>query len=261
MSSTYRINLDMFSGPLDLLLYLVRRNEVEIVEVSLSRITTQFEEYLEVLKFIDLDLVGDFIVLASTLIELKSREVLPRPAEESEAEQPDADKPMNELIQQLLEYKKFKDAATALEDRSAEWQDRFPRLTNDRPRQGKDPAADTIKEVELWDLVSALSRILRTKIVTKESRIRYDETPISVYIERIGERVRAERRVAFSSCFEGSNDRGRIVGTFLAILELLRHHQYRAEQPVDFEEIWVLPPLDPNAPLPQQRNSANDTEA
>jgi len=259
MTSSYRVHLDMFSGPLDLLMYLVRRNEVEIVDLPIAKITAQFEEYLEVLEFIDLDIVGDFVVLASTLVEMKSREVLPRFAEEPETEISEDDNPTGELIQQLLEYKKFKDAASALEDRSADWQDRFPRLTNDRPRQGKDHAADTIKEVELWDLVSALSRILRTKVVTKESRIRFDETPISVYVEQIGKRVRVEGRVAFSSCFEKSNDRVRIVGTFLAILELLRHHQYQAEQPVDYGEIWVMPPLDMNAPLPTQHSSEDIT--
>jgi segregation and condensation protein A len=144
----------------------------------------------------------------------------------------------------LLEYKKFKDAAQSLEERAADWQERYPRLADDRPTSGRDASADRIKEVELWDLVSALSRIIRTKTVEKEGHIRYEETPISVYIERVSAQVRKEGRVSFASFFEGEKRRARIVGVFLAILELLRHHGFRAEQPVDFEDIWVLPPVD-----------------
>jgi len=245
----YRVQLDLFSGPLDLLLYLVRRNEVDIVELPIARITRQFFQFLEVLEFLDLDLVGDFIVMASTLVELKSRQVLPRAEEEVETDEvPLADDSCSELIHQLLEYKKYKDAALALEHQAAEWQERYPRLSDDRPTSAKDHAADTIKEVELWDLVSALSRVLQKKHVEETSSIRYDDTPISTYIERIGDRVRATGRVPFSEFFEGSNLRSKIIGIFLAVLELLRHHGFRAEQSSGFAEIYVLPPLsDANA--------------
>ncbi|MCA9018412.1 MAG: segregation/condensation protein A, partial [Planctomycetaceae bacterium] len=153
------------------------------------------------------------------------------------------DDPRSDLIQQLLEYKKFKDAANALEEHAAEWQERYPRLTDERPKSGKDPSEDLIKEVELWDLVSALARVVKRKEVEEQSSITYDDTPISTYVELIGTRVRAEQRVAFSSFFEGEKLRSRIIGIFLAILELLRHHQFRAEQPVEYSEIWVMPPL------------------
>ena len=120
----YRVQLDLFSGPLDLLLYLVRRNEVDIVQLPIARITRQFFQFLEVLEFLDLDLVGDFVVMASTLVELKSRQVLPRAEEEEPDEVPLVDDSCSELIQQLLEYKKYKDAALALEQQAAEWQER-----------------------------------------------------------------------------------------------------------------------------------------
>jgi len=239
----YRVQLDLFSGPLDLLLYLVRRNEVDIVQLPIARITRQFFQFLEVLEFLDLDLVGDFVVMASTLVELKSRQVLPRAEEEEPDEVPLADDSCSELIQQLLEYKKYKDAALALEHQAAEWQERYPRLSDDRPTSGKDHAADLIKEVELWDLVSALSRVLQKKHVEETSNIRYDDTPISTYIDRISARVRESGRVPFSEFFEGSNLRSKIIGIFLAVLELLRHHGFRAEQPSEFSEIFVLPPL------------------
>ncbi|MEX0701953.1 MAG: segregation/condensation protein A [Planctomycetales bacterium] len=239
--SDYRVHLDLYSGPLDLLLYLVRRNEVDVRELAIARITARFIEFLEVLEFLDLDLVGEFLVTAGTLLEIKSRLVLPQAEEEPEPELDEG--PRGDLIRQLLEYKKFKEAALALAERAAAWQDRFPRLTDERPRQGKDPATDRIKEVELWDLVSALSRVLRTKTIEREGSIRYDEVPIGVYVERIGARVRAEGRVPFSAFFEGTNRRSRIVAIFLAVLELLRHHAFRAEQPVDGGEIWVLAPF------------------
>jgi segregation and condensation protein A len=247
----YRVQLDLFSGPMDLLLYLVRREEIDITRLPIAKITGQFLQFLEVLQLLDLDLVGDFVLMASSLIEIKSRQVLPRAEEEVPEELPIAEDPCGELISQLLEYKKYKDAALALEQQAAEWQERYPRLSDERPTVGKDPSADSIKEVELWDLVSALSRVIQKKVVEETSAIRYDETPIAVYIERIGARVRETGRVAFSEFFEGTNLRSKIVGIFLAVLELLRHHSYRAEQPNDFGEIYVLPPVvEPAAPAP-----------
>jgi len=238
----YRIQLDLFSGPLDLLLYLVRRNEVDVVQLPISKITHQFLQFLEVLEFLDLDLVGDFIVMASTLVEIKSRQILPRADEEVVDEIPITDDPSSELIQQLLEYKRYKEAALSMEAQAAEWQQRYPRLSDERPDTGKDHSEDPIKEVELWDLVSALSRVIQKKVVEESSSIRYDDTPISTYIERIGAQVKETGRVAFSDFFEGTNLRSKIIGIFLAILELLRHHGFRADQVAEYGEIYVLPP-------------------
>jgi segregation and condensation protein A len=173
--------------------------------------------------------------------------VLPEENEE-EAAAPDeppisAGDPRSDLIQQLLEYRRFKEAAVALEARADEWQERYPRLAGDRPTTAKDPTADRIKEVELWDLVSALSRILRRADVAPEGHIRYDETPISVYVEQIGNRVRTEEEVRFTSLFDETTSRSKITGMFLAVLELLRHHSFRAEQDSPFGEIIIRPPL------------------
>jgi segregation and condensation protein A len=129
-----------------------------------------------------------------------------------------------------------------LEAQSAEWQLRYPRLSNDRPRAGNDPSEDLIKEVELWDLVSALTRVLKRHTENAPKAIVYDDTPISTYIEQIKARVLAELRVSFSSLFHENFSRSKITGIFLAILELLRHHHFRAEQPVPFGEIFVIPP-------------------
>ena len=131
---TYRVQLDVYNGPLDLLLYLVRRNEVDSVDLPIAVITAQFNELLQVLELIDLDMAGDFVVMASALVEIKSRMVLPRSEEETADSEPAAD-PRGQLIEQLLEYKNFKDASRALEERAAEWQERYPRLSDDRPRR------------------------------------------------------------------------------------------------------------------------------
>jgi len=245
----YRVSLDVFGGPMDLLLYLVRRNEVDILDLPLAKITVQFLEFLEVLRLLDVDLAADFVATASTLVEIKSRTVLPR-QEEPESEQPLDEEPPSDLVQKLMEYKKLRDAALALEEHAALWQERFPRLSDERHSQERDLGGDRIKEVELWDLVSALARVLRRSVVDQETNVRDDETPLAVHMEAIGQRVRREGRVAFSTFFEGATKRNVIVSLFLAILELLRHHGFRAEQTVDYGEIWIRPPInDTGGPL------------
>ena len=241
---TYRVELNNFKGPLDLLLYLVRRDELDPLNLPLARIVHEFEKFIDLLEFLDLEMIGDFVLMASTLVEIKSRMALPVPEEDDvpEGEIVDDD-PSSDLIKRLLEYRKYKQAASALEEHAAEWQERYPRLSSDRPRVGNEPAADLIKEVELWDLVSALARVLEKKVLEQEAKIRDDDTPISVYVERVGALVRKDKRVAFTSLFDDANRKSQIVGIFLAILELLRHYSFRAEQDADFAEIWVLPPL------------------
>jgi segregation and condensation protein A len=241
---TYRVELNNFKGPLDLLLYLVRRDELDPLNLPLASIVHEFEQFIDLLEFLDLEMIGDFVVMASTLVEIKSRMALPVPEED---DVPDGeivdDDPSSDLIKRLLEYRKYKQAASALEEHAAEWQERYPRLSSDRPRVGNEPAADLIKEVELWDLVSALARVLEKKILEQESKIRDDDTPIHVYVEQVGTLVREKERVAFTSLFDDAIRKSQIVGIFLAILELLRHHNFRAEQDSDFDEIWVLSPL------------------
>ncbi len=238
----YRVDLGRFGGPMDLLLYLVRRHELDICTISLSKITRDFQQFLEVLELLDLDLVGDFIVVASTLLEIKSREVLPKPEEEAvvaeEFEESDSD-----LIGQLLQYKRYKNASKVLDLRASEWLERYPRLQDDRPDLKHDHATDRIREVELWDLVSALARIVRMPEIEKATSIRMDETPIAEFQDRIRKRLLVEGKVAFSSFFDGEKLQSRIVGIFQATLELIRHEQYRADQPVMYGEIYILPPL------------------
>ena len=241
MTVEYRVELDRFSGPLDLLLFLVRRNELDLVDLPIAEITAQFQRYLAVWQFLDLDQAGDFVVMASTLLEIKSRLALPQPEEEEVPVEVSED-PRGGLIQQLLEYKKIKEAAKALEERAAESLERYPRLSDERPDAVRDPSADRIKGVELWDLVSALSRVLERRVIDEGSKILYDDTPIAVYIEQIAARVREFGRIGFTSLFDNASQRSRIISIFLAILELLRHHGFRAEQSDAFGEIWICPP-------------------
>jgi segregation and condensation protein A len=236
----YRIDTGFFAGPHDLLLYLVRKTEIDVCAVSLAKITKDFVAYIEVLELLDFDLIGDFVVVASTLLEIKSREVLPQQTEVPEhVEEEDSG---NDLIIRLMEYRRYKEAAKLLDERASEWLERYPRLSSDRPVIKRDHSEDRIREVELWDLVSALSRIVRMPDIEREVSIRMGETPMSIFQEQIRDRISAEGRVAFSSLFDGEKIQSRIVGIFLAILELIRHEHYRSEQPIDFGEIWILAP-------------------
>lgn len=232
---TFRVDLDTFRGPLDLLLYLVRKHEVEIIEIPIAQITEQFLQHLAVIEQLDVNAVGDFLEMASTLIEIKSRMVLPR-GDEVEEELED---PRQDLVRRLLEYKKFKDAASILEERSRAWQERFGRLASDLPPRERNLADEPIHEVELWDLVSAFGRVIRDNQAASASSIVYDDTPIHVYMSRIHQQLLVSARLAFSELFQPGMHKSALIGVFLAVLELVRHHGIRAEQNDVFGEIWI----------------------
>jgi segregation and condensation protein A len=233
----FRVELDTFRGPLDLLLYLVRKHEVDVTDLPIALIADQYLAHLEVLQQLDVNSVGDFLELASTLVEIKSQLVLPRGGEVTEP----WDDPRNELVERLLEYKKYKDAASVLDERSRDWQQHYPRLADDLPPRQLDLAGQPIREVELWDLVSALGRILRDSQAVQPQAIVYDETPIQVYMQRIHQRLVTSRRAAFSEMFEPGIHKSAIVGVFLAILELVRHHSVVTQQSELHGEIWLVP--------------------
>jgi segregation and condensation protein A len=236
----FRVQLDMFAGPLDLLLYLVKKHELEVLEIPIARVAEQYLEILAVIEQIDVDGVGDFLEIATQLMEIKSRMMLPR---HEEIEEEPVDDPRHELVARLLEYKKYKEAAGILEERAREWQLRFERRVNDLDAQPADPSQQPIHEVELWDLVSAFSRVIKEKSAAKTTtKIRYDDTPIDVHMTRIEARLAAEGRLLFTTLFEAGMHRSRMVGLFLATLELIRHRRARVEQAELFGEIWVLPP-------------------
>lgn len=242
---SFRVDLNIFTGPLDLLLYLVRKHEVDVVDIPIASVTVQYLEYLEVLEQLDVGEVGDFVALASTLIEIKSQQVLPRADEVEDA----LDDPREELVRRLLEYKKYRDAATMLEERSDEWQQRYPRLADDLPPRRRNLAEEPIQEVELWDLVSAFGRIIRDTKAAKPSSIVYDDTPIHVYMGRIHAQLLERGQLALGGLFTSDMHRSTMVGMFLAVLELVRHYQVRVEQERLFGDVWILPNLECIEPL------------
>jgi segregation and condensation protein A len=234
---SFRVSLEIYRGPLDLLLYLVRKHEIDITNIPIALITDQFLQHLAVLEQLDVNAVGDFLEMASTLIEIKSRMVLPHSGEQDEP----LEDPRQELVQRLLEYKKYKDAASLLEDRSRQWQDHIARVANDVPPRQVDLADQPIREVEMWDLVSAFGRIVRDSAATQTASIVYDDTPIHVYMRQIHGRLVEDSRVGFSQMFAPGMHKSALIGVFLAVLELVRHHSVRAEQGDLHSEIWILP--------------------
>jgi segregation and condensation protein A len=229
----YRVELDSFRGPLDLLLYLVKRDEVDVRDIPIARVTEQYLDYLRVLELIDVERVGDFLVVAATLMEIKSRLLLPRA---DEALEEDAD-PRRELVRQLLEYKKFKDAASLLEVRAERQLSRLPREAAPPPTPG--PAEQPLHHVELWDLVSAFGRLMRETLALQPQQILADQTPIHVYMGQIEARLAAEPRLEFAALFAPPYSRGRLIGLFLAILELVKGRRVVAEQVGPFDRIWL----------------------
>ncbi len=240
----YQVELESFRGPLDLLLYLVKRQEVDICDIPIAKVAEQFLEYLKVPPLIDVEWAGEFLVMAATLMEIKSKMLLPR-SEEDGGE--DAD-PRLELVRQLVEYKKFKDAAALLEMQAERQLARLARQPVEVPA-APNPAEQPLRRVELWDLVSAFGRLMRETQALEPQQIVMDETPLHVHMERIVEQLASQPRLAFSALFTPPYTRGRLLSLFLAILELIKSRRIIAEQAEPFGEILLsaAPPLAPEA--------------
>ena len=230
----YLIDLDTFHGPPDLLLYLVKRNEVDICDIPIARIADQFLEYLRLIEMIDVERAGEFLVMAATLMEIKSRLLLPRSDELIEEEED----PRQELVRQLLEYKKIKDAAALLEVQAERQLCRLPRFPVEAT-VGGDPASQPLRAVELWDLVSAFGRLMRETLALQPNQIVVDETPMQVYMDLIVGRLKQACRMPFTSFFTPPFNRARLVGLFLAVLELIRIRQIEVDQQDAFGEITL----------------------
>lgn len=233
----FKVATDVFSGPLDLLLFLVKRQEVDVTGVPIARIASDFVAAIEVLEVLAIDQVGEFVELASVLLEIKARALVPRPEETEEPVEPVRE----DLVRRLLEYKQYRDAAVLLEDRARRWDLRFPRAATD-PAPGRTGTADVpIGEVHVWDLVGAMSRVLRKREQRRPREIVSDDTPLETHIERIEALVATRGTVAFSELFDDALARPRLVGMFLAVLELVRRRRLAARQERLFDEIWLEP--------------------
>jgi segregation and condensation protein A len=229
----YKVKLEVFEGPLDLLLYLIKREEVDIYEVSLERITQQYLEYMEAFKALDLEVAGEFIVMAANLIYIKSRSLLPvnvqAPDEEAEP-----DDPRWELVRQLVEYKKFKDAAAHLHDREVAREGLFPRIADSLEVPPERPLGD----VSVFDLVNAFNVILKRLNKTEDLREIFEENfTVSDKIDMVLKMTSARVPVKFTELFASVVSRTEVVVTFLAVLELIRLKQLRAYQDEPFGEI------------------------
>jgi segregation and condensation protein A len=236
METDYKVKLEVFEGPLDLLLYLIKRDEIDIYDISIERITRQYLEYLQAFKELKIDIAGEFVVMAANLIYLKSRSLLPldqQPPEEDAEE----DDPRWDLIRQLIEYKKFKEAAAQLHDRALE-QERI--FTRDGGRAAISGAPLPLHEVGIFQLIHAFQEVIKRVEAQEDLQEIFGERfSVSDKIEKILERVSDGAPVRFSELFGQIVSRVEIVVTFLALLELIRLNQVRAMQRKMFDEIEI----------------------
>ena len=195
----FSVKLDAFCGPVDLLLYLVRKRELDVFDIPIAEVADQFLLFIDALEALNLDTVGEFVTTASALVEIKSFQALPTEDEKAAEEIED---PRRDLVTQLLAYKKFCENAGLLEERGRRWQRRYPRLSNDLPSRARNLAEEPIQDVELWDLVGAFGRILREKTPVFHHSMKGDDTPTSIHVQRVYTRLQRERSVLFSELFK-----------------------------------------------------------
>jgi segregation and condensation protein A len=233
----YKVKFEVFEGPLDLLLYLIKKEEVDIYQVNLTRLATQFIEYIETMRLLDLEIAGEFLVMASTLMYIKSRELLPVDQQVVTEGEDDGEDPRWELIRQLVEYKKFKDAAAQLQTLEARQEAIFPRLP---VKLEFGPEAPARGEASIFDLVNAVNVILKRFNEPKDTRdIFEDKWSVSEKLEYLMRSIRERPRLRFGELFVGVTSRSEVVVTFLALLELIRLKQLMAVQGEAFGEIEI----------------------
>lgn len=245
----YKVKLEVFEGPLDLLLYLIKRDEVDVYDISIERITRQYLEYMEAFQVLNIEVAGEFIVMAANLLYIKSRTLLPKDQQMAE-EDAEEDDPRWELIRQLIEYKKFKEAATQLRNREALQEQLFPRF----PVTPDLPANDQllVEEVGIFDLINAFQKVLNRLNKDKPEDLREifaENFTVSDKIDALLRLMAPGVPVRFEECFAEAASRAEIVVTFLAMLELIRLKQLRVRQEKAFESIWIEPA---NAARPEE---------
>jgi segregation and condensation protein A len=232
----YTVRLEMFEGPLDLLLHLINKNELDITNIPIALITKQYLEYLRLMKVLNLDIAGEYLLMASTLLYIKSKMLLPTSSEEEEEEGED---PRAELVRRLLEYQKYKKAAVELERRPLLDRDVFIRLMT---VDIDEPAEEEKVEVSLFELLEAFRQVLeRVKSETIHEVI-LERLSVEEKVQEILSLLQKEKRsVAFHHLFPEQASRRVIIVTFLAILELVKMKLVRIFQPAFFETIRVSP--------------------
>lgn len=250
----YKVQFDVYEGPLDLLLYLVRKQEVDICQVNLTQLAAEFIEYIELMRELDLNVAGEFVVMAATLMHIKSRELLPKEKQDESQEDEDEDDPRWELIRQLVEYKKFKDAAGRLQECETAQINTYPRNPG-IPELPPLKADKKNPQVTVFDLLNAVNSIL-ARVQEKEAdtrNIHADQFTISEKIQLIRDTILRKKAIRFTELFADAQSRQEVVCTFLAMLELIRLHVIQAIQPEPFGEIELqqsdeITPAEASAP-------------
>lgn len=232
----YKVELDVFEGPLDLLLYLIKQDELDIYDIPIVRITNQYMQYLDVMKMLDLNIAGEFIVMAATLMMIKSRMLLPV---EERPELEDEEDPRWDLVRQLVEYKKFKDAAAHLGELELRQENMFAR-SGEGIQLGPEPDI-ALEDVSIFDLITAFNEALKKAPREELREIFAEQFTVAEKIDIIMGLMRDKGKASLSRLLAGMTHRYEMVCTFLAILELIRLKQVRARQSDHFGDIDLVP--------------------
>ncbi|MCM8783014.1 MAG: segregation/condensation protein A [Candidatus Omnitrophica bacterium] len=237
---SFKIKLEIFEGPLDLLLYLVKRDHLNIYDIPIAKITDEYMRYLEMMRLLDLKIAGEFLVMAATLMQIKSRMLLPGFQTESASEDEEFQAQRQELITQLLEYEKFKQIALELRERQLERQRVFSRPITYKPSFEDEQQKEKYFEASLFDLLNAFSKVLKDIPVEIFYEAIKDEFTIEEKIHEILHLVLKEEVILLSHIFNKAKNKMEIIVTFLAILELIRLKEIRIVQKRLFGEIEVI---------------------
>lgn len=236
--SPYKVTLGIFEGPLDLLLHLIRENEVDIYDIPIAKVTEQYLAYLSLMESLDLDVAGEWLVMAATLLEIKSRTLLPEdPVEQTDEDPVD---PRLELVERLIEYEKFKGAAEIFREKEAERSMMFARGAVEVEFDLR-PKFD-LSDITAVDLLAALQKILlETDEEEPVTSIQRRKVSVRMRMREVWKKIETAGKIAFEELFEGDRTRVEIVITFLALLELLKQHKVKAKQTRAFAPIQIVP--------------------
>ncbi len=233
---SYHVKLEIFEGPLDLLLHLIKKHELDIYDIPIAPITRQYLEYLELMKSLDMEIAGEFLVMASTLTHIKSRMLLPPP--ENPDEEDEGTDPRAELVRRLLEYKRFKDAAASLEQREYDWSRIFTRESDLAPDLPPDDEP-LLFDFHLFDLLSALRDVLN-RAPDAGIEITAEAVSITEKISHILARLEGVDSLLFADLFDRTESKAHVIATFMALLELMKNRVVRAVQVEQFGAIRLM---------------------
>ncbi|MGQ9693152.1 MAG: segregation and condensation protein A [Thermodesulfobacteriota bacterium] len=240
------VKLEIFEGPLDLLLHLIKKNEINIYDIPITLITQQYLEYLEMMRNLNLDVAGEFLLMAATLLHIKSKMLLP-PAEgvEEEGEEEEvAEDPRAELVRRLLEYQKYKEAAAELAKRDLLEREVFTRKVLKEELINLPGEDVVIGELTLFDLIEALKKVLQRVSPEEFQEISLDNFSLKEKIQQIMELIWKENSISFTQLFPPEASKGEIILSFLALLELLRLRLVKAYQAEAFGSIRIFSPVE-----------------